>query len=100
MCNEAKLNIQGDLMFINLFLLDLTGANMIMDIECFKSVGSVLSDYLNMSEQFQWQGSLVTWIGEPLIFEEPFSCGELKNLVMASTNVYFCRLGRVGESNV
>lgn len=48
-CKGVRLNIQGIGMLDDLFVLDLAGANLVLGIRWFKSVGKVLSDYTDMA---------------------------------------------------
>lgn len=60
-------------------------------------MGRVLSDYANMSMEFTWKGNRVTWVGEPIPSNDPFSMNELKSLVATSTSDFFCKLVLVGN---
>lgn len=87
-------------MIVDLFVLDLAGANLVLGIQWFKSVGKVLSDYTDMAIEFDWQGHRIRWMGESLISDEPYSTNELKNLATTSVNAFFCMPQYVANSEL
>lgn len=87
-------------MEIDLFLLNMDGANLVLGIEWHKIVGSVLSNYNDMSVQFNWMGETVTWVGEAIVSDDTYSTNELKSLVATTTSAFFffCRLELMEEN--
>lgn len=97
MYKQVQMVIQGTMMIIDLFILDMVGANLVLRIQWFKRVGFVLSNYIDISIQFRWMGKEVTWVRESGLSNEAYSTNELKNLATTTTYSFFCRFEFVGD---
>lgn len=76
-------------MEIDLFVHNMTGANLVLGIQWFKTMGYFLSNYHRIAIEFNWRVSKVTWVGEPLLADDTFSQKELNYLVVSSVGGFF-----------
>lgn len=66
---------------------------MVLGTEWFKFFSSILSDYNNMSVQFNWKSNKVTWVGEPIVSDDTYGTNELKTRAATTSSAFFfCRL--------
>jgi len=84
-------------MEIDLFIMNMGGANLFLGIQWIKTVSSVLYNYTDMNIEFNWQGQRVKWVGEKLISEGTLSQHEMKFWAATSVGVFFCRFEYVEE---
>lgn len=97
MCKLVKMTVQGVTMTINMFVLNMEGANLVLGIQWFKIVGSILSNYTGMNIEFNWNGERIKWMGESILSDEQLSKNEMNSLATTTAGAFFCRFEYVGE---
>lgn len=70
-CKDVKIKIQGVNLCMNIFLIKMSGSNVVIGIQWLKKVGNILSNYNNMKMNFKWENREVTWKGLEWISNEP-----------------------------
>lgn len=97
LCREVEVKIQGTVTKMDLFLLPMTGANMVIGIQGLKLLGPVTFDFSTLSMQFSRNGKTISWVGSSWISDEPLTSGQLKCLVAQSREAYLCYYEKVED---
>jgi len=63
-CKDISLQVQDQSFIVNFHLLPLCGTNLVLDIEWLRSLGSVLTDYNDLTMKFFYDGRVVKLRGE------------------------------------
>ncbi|GAU35886.1 hypothetical protein TSUD_383780 [Trifolium subterraneum] len=85
MCQQTDLMVGPHHFSVDLFVLPLSGANIVLGVQWLKTLGPVLTDYEHLTMQFMKDGSLVQLIGEPKSSPLESSLHQLKRLVTTNS---------------
>lgn len=77
-------------LYVDLFLIELVGTNIILDMQWLKSLGLVSFQFQELSMQFYWGGKTICWKGEPWVDDNPLSSDELKSLLGTTNEAFMC----------
>jgi len=64
LCEAVTIDLQPASFTVDLYVLPIAGANVILGIQWFQSLGLVLIDYNTLTKQFFHQGSLIKLRGD------------------------------------
>ena len=64
LCEAVTIDLQPASFTVDLYVLPIAGANVILGIQWFQSLGPVLIDYNTLTKQFFHQGSLIKLRGD------------------------------------
>lgn len=96
-CKRAKIMIQETEIEVDLFLLPVTGANIILGIQWLQTLGRVITDYHDLYMEFIINGQVVKWTGQSWIDNNPLSNRELKSLTANQESGYMLHLQYTGS---
>lgn len=79
------------MIIVDLYLISMAGSNVVLGTQWLKRLGPILYDYEKFSMSFKLDGKTITWHGESIISDDPFSASEHKCLQTSSTEAYLLR---------
>lgn len=100
MCKNVEIKIQGVIVCMDIFLIKMSGSNVVIGIQWLKKVGNILSNYDNMKMSFTWENKEITWKDLEWISNEPLISGELKSLYASTREAYLCYYETVEKTPV
>lgn len=59
-CEAISISIQATEFWVDLYILPISGANVVLGVQWLKSLGLVLTDYNTLAMKFFYEGNLVT----------------------------------------
>lgn len=59
LCRDVAAHVQGQAFTVDLYVLPLCGADVVLGVQWLKSLGSVLTDYNDLTMKFVFNGSLI-----------------------------------------
>lgn len=71
----VEIIIQNTCIKMDIFLLDMYGANMVIGIHGMKTLDPVTSDFEKLLMKFMWLGNKNSWQCLPWIFYDPLTVG-------------------------
>ncbi|WVZ21224.1 hypothetical protein V8G54_008546 [Vigna mungo] len=74
---DLKVQAQGNIFHLPVFLLPISGADLILGACWLKTIGPHIADYDALQLKFIWNGLFTTLLGEPLISPE---CAQLNHI--------------------
>jgi len=84
MCQQIALNIDSHLFSVDLFVLPLSGAEMVLGVQWLRTLGPTLTDYEHLTLAFCRDSKIIQLMGQPKPGLEESSLHQLKRLI--STN--------------
>ena len=89
-CEEVTLQIQGQPFTMDLHVLPLSGADIMLKVQWLKSLGSVLTDYNDLTMKFLHEGQMIKLHGDSNAFLHLLTVSQLRRLVrMEVANEFF-----------
>ncbi|XP_061344653.1 uncharacterized protein LOC133290572 [Gastrolobium bilobum] len=80
-CQNISLVIQSHPFNVDLFVLELKGADIVLGVQWLSTLGPILTDYKALTMSFDFQGSKVSLQGEHLLQAQPLSTAQLHKLL-------------------
>ncbi|XP_061341736.1 uncharacterized protein LOC133288055 [Gastrolobium bilobum] len=80
-CQNILLLIQSHPFTVDLFLLELKGADIVLGVQWLSTLGPILTDYKALTMTFDVQGTQVLLQGEHLLLAQPLSTAQLHKLM-------------------
>jgi len=74
-CRGVEIFIQNTCIKMDIFLLDMSGANLVIGIQGMKTLGPVTFDFDKLLMEFLWKGNKVSWQGLTWISDDPLTVG-------------------------
>lgn len=87
-----EIRIQEATIEQDLYVLPMEGANLVLGVQWLETLGPVVTNYKELTLQFEKQGSKVTFQGIPHLAESEISGGGLRRLIARREVAYFCHL--------
>ncbi|XP_061337713.1 uncharacterized protein LOC133284661 [Gastrolobium bilobum] len=81
MCQSVPLDIQGHRFYVDLFVLELQGADMVLGVQWLSTLGPIVTDYQKLTMDFEFQGVHVILQGEQQIAASLITSSQLHKLV-------------------
>lgn len=89
-CHQMALSMGSHIFSVDLFVLPLSGADIVLGVQWLKTLGPVLTDYEQLTMQFMKDGTRVLLKGEPKASPSQSSLHQLKRLVAThSVDTYY-----------
>lgn len=91
-CRRVSMTIQNTMIKEYLFVLSMGGANIVLGIQWLEKLGSVTTNYKELTMEFHDGDRHVILQGDPHVSESEISKEELRRLVARNEVAYFCHL--------
>ncbi|KAJ4757403.1 polyprotein [Rhynchospora pubera] len=88
-CNEVSLFLQSHTFNLDLFVLDIEGADVVLGIQWLATLGPILTNYAALTMEFCFQGQNIKLSGDASLLAHPLSPAGLNKMV-ASGGVSSC----------
>ncbi|KAJ4749205.1 polyprotein [Rhynchospora pubera] len=88
-CNEVSLFLQSHTFNLDLFVLDIEGADVVLGIQWLATLGPILTNYAALTMEFCLQGQNIKLSGDASLLAQPLSPAGLNKMV-ASGGVSSC----------
>ncbi|MCH81628.1 hypothetical protein A2U01_0002419, partial [Trifolium medium] len=81
MCSNVSLSLGPHTFSVDLFVLPLSGAELVLGVQWLKTLGPIVTDYTQLTMSFSYQGQVVNLVGQPKVGPEESSVHQLERLV-------------------
>ncbi|KAK2407034.1 hypothetical protein QL285_042695 [Trifolium repens] len=81
MSHQTPLFIDSHLFLVDLFVLPLSGAEIVLGVQWLRTLGPILTDYTNLTLSFCREGKIIQLMGRPKPLPEEASLHQFKRLV-------------------
>lgn len=97
-CEGVDLKIQGHIFNVDLFVLEIKGSDIVLGIQWLIELGTIKTNYKDLTMQFSYQGDEVILQGESMLAPIPLKGKSLNKMMMADAVAGFYQLQSFGES--
>lgn len=91
-CPHVPIRIQETTIVQDLHVLTMEGANVVLDVQWLETLGPVMTNYKQLTIQFEIQGSAVKFQGSPHLGDLAISKSGLRRMMAKKEVTYFCHL--------
>lgn len=84
-CADVKLKIQGHVFMTDLFVLEIKGADVVLGVQWLIELGIVMTNYKDLTMQFQYSGKEVKLQGENILATTPLKNKSLTKMLNANS---------------
>jgi hypothetical protein len=79
--NNTPLFIDSNLFLVDLFVLPLSGVEIVLGVQWLRTLGPTLTDYTNLTFSFARDGKIIQLMGRPKPLPEEASLHQFKRLL-------------------
>lgn len=98
-CERANLKIQGLEFNVDLFLLEIKGSNVVLGVQWLIELGTIKTNYRDLTMQFCYQGREVVIQGENMLTPIPLKGKTLNKLMMTDSIIGFYQMQTMVDQN-
>ncbi|XP_043725548.1 uncharacterized protein LOC122672115 [Telopea speciosissima] len=96
-CKKVLLKLQHHKFELDLYVLPIKGAEVVLGVDWLETLGPIVSDYRNLTMEFQWGNQQVHLQGEVMLEKAPAQFNCLRRLVQAEAIDWWCQLQQVED---
>ncbi|XP_014522563.1 uncharacterized protein LOC106779047 [Vigna radiata var. radiata] len=95
---DLKVQAQGNIFHLPVFLLPISGADLILGASWLKTIGPRIADYGALHLKFMWNGHFTTLRGEPLVSPECAQLNHIRRMINTKSIVEVYSMQLINDS--